>query len=61
MKTVVMKPYLAYLPAGNNNEIRNSFIGEFMNELKKNKITSRIEADIDLRLQYVRLDITGKK
>jgi hypothetical protein len=37
MKTVVMKPYLSYLPADNNNEIRNSFIGEFMNELKKIK------------------------
>ncbi len=61
MKTVVMKPYLAYLPAGNDNEIRNSFIVEFMNELKKNQITNRIEAGIDLRLQYVRLDITGKK
>jgi trans-aconitate methyltransferase len=61
MKTVVMKPYLEYLPADNNNETRNSFISEFMNELKKNQITSRIEADIDLRLQYVRLDITGRK
>jgi len=61
MKTVVMKPYLAYLPSNNNNETRNSFMGEFMDELKKNQITSRIEADIDLKLQYVRLDITGRK
>jgi trans-aconitate 2-methyltransferase len=61
MKTVVMKPHLSYLPTDNNNEIRNSFIGEFMNELKKNQITGRTETDIDLRLQYVRLDITGRK
>jgi hypothetical protein len=52
---------LSYLPTDNNNEIRNSFIGEFMNELKKNQITGRTETDIDLRLQYVRLDITGRK
>jgi trans-aconitate methyltransferase len=62
MKTVVMKPYLAYLPTDNNNEIRNSFMGEFMREMKKNQITNRkAAADIDLRLQYVRLDITGRK
>jgi trans-aconitate 2-methyltransferase len=59
MKTVVMKPYLAYLPADNNNETRNSFMGEFINELTKNQKTNK--ADVDLKLEYVRLDITGRK
>ncbi len=38
MKTVVMKPYLSYLPDNNNNnydEIRNSFIDTFLDKLKK--------------------------
>jgi trans-aconitate methyltransferase len=65
MRTVVMKPYLAHIPAdnnnnNNNNEIRDSFMVEFMNELKKNQST-RKKADIDLELHYVRLDITGRK
>ena len=60
MKTVVMKPYLAYLPANNNNETWNSFIEEFVNELTKNQNTDK-KADVDLKLQYVRLDITGRK
>ena len=41
MKTVVMKPYLAYLPANNNNETMNSFTEEFINELKKTKTQGR--------------------
>lgn len=60
MKTVVMKPYLAYLPANNNNETMNSFTEEFINELKKNQNTGK-KVDVDLKLQYVRLDITGRK
>ncbi len=62
MKTVVMKPYLACLPENNNNnnEIRDSFIVEFISELKKNQRTDK-KAGVDLKIEYVRLDITGRK
>jgi trans-aconitate 2-methyltransferase len=67
MKTVVMKPYLSYLSylsvADNNNKIKNLFINEFLNELyinNKNKNT-KSKQDIDLELDYVRLNITARK
>lgn len=68
MKTVVMKPYLSYLSylsvADNNNKLKNLFIDEFLNELyinnKKDKNTNG-KQDIDLELDYVRLNITARK
>jgi trans-aconitate 2-methyltransferase len=64
MKTVVMKPYLSYLPTTeNNNQIKNLFIDEFLTELhnkNKNKNTNE-KQDLDLELNYVRLNITARK
>ncbi len=64
MKTVVMKPYLSYLPTTeNNNQIKNLFIYEFLTELhnkNKNKNTNE-KQDLDLELNYVRLNITARK
>jgi trans-aconitate 2-methyltransferase len=64
MKTVVMKPYLSYLPTTeNNNQIKNLFIDEFLTELhNKNKTKNTNEKqDLDLELNYVRLNITARK
>jgi trans-aconitate 2-methyltransferase len=64
MKTVVMKPYLSYLPTTeNNNQIKNLFIDEFLTELhNKNKIkNTNKKQDLDLELNYVRLNITARK
>jgi len=55
-----MKPYLSYLPIDSNSEIINSFIEEFLNELKKNQNTSK-NTNINLKLEYVRLNIMGRK
>ncbi len=64
MKTVVMKPYLSYLPTTeNNNQIKNLFIDEFLTELhnkNKNKNTNE-KQNLDLELNYVRLNITARK
>ena len=64
MKTVVMKPYLSYLPTTeNNNQIKNLFIDEFLTELhnkNKNKNTNG-KQNLDLELNYVRLNITARK
>jgi trans-aconitate 2-methyltransferase len=64
MKTVVMKPYLSYLPTTeNNNKIKNLFINEFLNELSnKNKnYNPNGKQDLDLELNYIRLNITARK
>jgi hypothetical protein len=64
MKTVVMKPYLSYLPTTeNNNQIKNLFIDEFLTELhNKNKIkNTNKKQDLDLEFNYVRLNITARK
>ncbi len=60
MKTVVMKPYLSYLPMDSNDKIKNSFFDEFLNELKKNQNASK-NTNINLKLDYVRLNIMGRK
>jgi trans-aconitate methyltransferase len=69
MKTVVMKPYLSYLPSnnnGNNNnnshgdEIRDSFIGTYWGKLKEQHGRKKDVGNL-LQLDYVRLNITGRK
>jgi trans-aconitate 2-methyltransferase len=63
MKTVVMKPYLSYLSTtdNNNNKIKNLFIDEFLNELYNNNKNTNRKQNIDLELNYVRLNITARK
>ncbi len=62
MKTVVMKPHLSYLPTYENNKIKNLFIDEFLNELNKKDDKNTIKkAGMNLKLDYVRLNIIVKK
>ena len=63
MKTVVIKPYLSYLPTDNNNKIKNLFIDEFFLELdkKNNRNTIDKTTDTNFEIDYVRLNITGTK
>jgi trans-aconitate 2-methyltransferase len=63
MKTVVIKPYLSYLPTDNNNKIKNLFIDEFFRELDKENNRNTIERTIDtnFEIDYARLNITGTK
>ncbi len=71
MKTVVIKPHLSYLPAdsnNNNNKIKNLFIDEFLNELdkinnknKNNMKNTNEKNSMDLKIDYVRLTITGRR
>jgi len=70
MKTVVMKPYLSYLPSDDNNPTRNLFIDSFMKQIKRNNkdflkdndekkgsSSGKEQPSID----YVRLDIHAIK
>ena len=63
MKTVVIKPYLSYLPTDNNNKIKNLFVEEFFRELDKNnnRNTNDKTRDTNFEIDYVRLNITGTK
>jgi trans-aconitate 2-methyltransferase len=63
MKTVVIKPYLSYLPTNNNNKIKNLFTDEFFCELdKKNNRTTIDKTTVtNFEIDYVRLNITGTK
>ncbi len=66
MKTVVMKPYLSYLPDDDNNDddngIRNSFICAFLGKLKEQETGKKIKTNRDLlKIDYVRLNIMGRK
>lgn len=62
MKTVVMKPYLSYLPDDNSNHdgIRNLFMGTFLDKLKEQSTEKKTNSDL-LKIDYVRLNITGRK
>lgn len=63
MKTVVMKPYLSYLPSNDNNLTRDLFIELFIKQIKKNNKDSLMvdggkeQPSID----YVRLNIHAIK
>ena len=63
MKTVVMKPYLSYLPPNDNNLTRDLFIELFIKQIKKNNKDSLMvdggkeQPSID----YVRLNIHAIK
>lgn len=60
MKTVVMKPYLSYLPSHNDNDtIRDSFIDLFIEQSIKTKdfLNQKTQPSID----YVRLNIRAIK
>ncbi len=64
MKTVVMKPYLSYLPDDddNDNGIRNSFMGAFLEKLKDQDNGNKRKTNRDrLKIDYVRLNIMGRK
>lgn len=70
MKTVVMKPYLSYLPSNYNNSTRDLFINSFMKEFKRNDkdfLKNEDEKEGSKRgkgqpsIDYVRLDIQAIK
>ena len=60
MKTVVMKPYLSYLPSDYDNQIVNSFMDRFFKHQKKN-IKGFSEGSTGYALDYTRLNIRGIK
>ncbi|TVP41521.1 hypothetical protein NARC_30236 [Candidatus Nitrosocosmicus arcticus] len=60
MKTVVMKPYLSYLPSDCDNQIIDSFIDCFLKHHKKsNKGFSEVTNDYSI--DYTRLNIGAIK
>ena len=60
MKTVVMKPYLSYLPSDYDNQIINSFMNCFIrHQKKKNKEISQVI--MDYTIDYTRLNIQATK
>jgi hypothetical protein len=69
MKTVVMKPYISYLPEvddhdDNDTGIRNSFIGTFLDKLKEQDTgkKGKTNRNLDLlKIDYFRLNIMGRK
>jgi len=67
MKTVVMKPYLSYLPSAYDNQIINSFMNCFFSnqknkENKENKENREIsEVTTDYTIDYTRLNIRATK
>jgi len=69
MKTVVMKPYLSYLPSNDNNLTRNIFIESFMKQikrtskdfLKKEEEEGSNGGTEQPSIDYVRLDIHAIK
>ena len=64
MKTVVMKPYLSYLPNSDDNDygnkIRDSFIGIYWDKHKEQFARKKDNRNL-LQLDYVRLNIMGRK
>jgi trans-aconitate methyltransferase len=60
MKTVVMKPYLSYLPSDYDNQIVNSFMDCFFKHQKKN-IKGFSEDSTGYALDYTRLNIRAIK
>ncbi len=70
MKTVVMKPYLSYLPSNYINSTRDLFIDSFMKEFKRNDkdfLKNEDQKEGSKRgkeqpsIDYVRLDIQAIK
>ena len=60
MKTVVMKPYLSYLPSDCNNQITDSFIDCFFKHYKKS-IRGLTKFPIGYNIDYTRLNIRAFK
>jgi hypothetical protein len=60
MKTVVMKPYLSYLPSDNNNQIKDAFMDRFLRHQKKS-IKGLSEVINDYSIDYTRLNIRAIK
>jgi trans-aconitate methyltransferase len=60
MKTVVMKPYLSYLPSDYDNQIVNSFMDCFFKHQKEN-IKGFSEGSTGYALDYTRLNIGAIK
>ena len=56
MKTVVMKPYLSYLPSDYDNQIIDSFMDCFFKHQKRN-IKGISEVITDYAIDYTRLNI----
>ncbi|MEJ7642398.1 MAG: hypothetical protein WKF36_09430 [Candidatus Nitrosocosmicus sp.] len=63
MKTVVVKHYLSHLPeVDDNNGIRNSFKCAFLYKIKEQGTRRKRKTNLDLlKIDYVRLNITGRK
>ncbi|HXT83261.1 MAG TPA: methyltransferase domain-containing protein [Verrucomicrobiae bacterium] len=59
MKTVVLKPYLSYLPTDNNNK-KEIFIDEFIKAQNYDQ-DQRIKQNLKLEIDYTRLNIFAKK
>ncbi len=60
MKTVIMKPYLSYLPSDYDNQIIDSFMDCFFKHQKKN-IKGLSDVITDYTLDYTRLNIHAIK
>ncbi|MDN5847999.1 MAG: hypothetical protein L0H53_17195 [Candidatus Nitrosocosmicus sp.] len=60
MKTVIMKPYLSYLPSDNNNQITDAFMDCFLRRQKKS-IKGLSEFINDYSIDYTRLNIHAIK
>lgn len=60
MKTVVMKPYLSYLPSDYNNQIIDSFIDCFFKYYKES-IKGLTKVPNDYNIDYTRLNIRAFK
>ncbi len=60
MKTVVMKPYLSYLPSDHDNQIIDSFMDYFFKHQKRN-IKGFSEVITDYTIDYTRLNISAIK
>lgn len=63
MKTVVMKPYLSYLPSNDNNLTRDLFIDLFMKQIKRHNtdLLDEKSGGEQHRIEYVRLNIHAIK
>lgn len=60
MKTVVMKPYLSYLPSDYNNQITDSFIDCFFKYYKPST-KGLTKVPNDFNIEYTRLNIRAFK
>ncbi len=61
MKTVVLKPYLSYLPSHNNNKMKEIFMDEFIKEFQNCPDDQETKQNSKWKIDYTRLNIFAKK